>query len=414
MAVRILDKQDLWDLVLGGSAISTGGGGSGPTREQFDAFVDPILARGVQPTLLDPSELADDATVFMEMGAGGGVRRADRERYLAFPGGGIRRADFDQTEWIRDRLQEYDNLYPLGDWAEPPDETWHEQVTQRMIELVGAEPDARLVFEIGPNNFRSILTGALSGLPTLDADTAGHRAVPEVSMCSFNIHGVPAQPVLFASAWGDVMVLERVISWQRMEDIGRHLAIVSGGGARGIMAFDGATARDKTFNGSLTKALELGRAIRAARERGDDVPQAIADATDGHVLFRGTVLARLNEEHTAFIWGVERIKGTGEWAGQTFKVWYKNENHMSWIGDTPYVMSPDIVTVIDPETGYGLSNFDVPAWEYGRKVAVVGVPCHPLWRSERGLRIFHPARWGFACDYTPIEEAVAAMRGAGA
>ncbi len=413
MAARTFEKEDLWDLVVGGSAIATGGGGTGPTRKQFDAYVDPILAGGVQPTLLDPSELVDDATVYMPVGAGGGVTRADRERYLSSGMAGWWRQDINPTQWVRDRLREYDNLYPQGDWAAPPDENWNELVNLRMVELHGAEADAHLVFEIGPNVFRSMLDAALSGKPLIDADIAGYRAVPEVSLCSFNIHGVPAQPVLYASAWGDLIVLERVVSWQRMEDIGRHLAVVSGGGVRGMMAFDGATVREKTFNGTVSKALEVGRTIRAAQGRGDDVAQAVADTTAGHVLFRGTVLARLNEEHTAFIWGTERILGTGDWAGQTFKIWYKNENHMSWIDDAPFVMSPDLITVIDPETGYGLSNFDGSVWDYGREVAVLGAPCHPLWRSERGLRIFHPARWGFACDYTPIEEAVAAARGAG-
>ena len=406
MAVRILDKEDLWDLVIGGSAISTGGGGSGPTREQFDAYVDPILERGVQPALLDPGELDDDATVYMGVGAGGGVRRADRERYLSPGMASWWRSDIDPVQWVRDRLEEYGNLWPLGGWADPPDENWNQVVDQRMLELHGRGADAYIPFEIGPNVFRQMLAAGESGKPLVDADTAGYRAVPEVSLCSFNIHDVPAQPVLFASAWGDMIVLEQVVSWQRMEDIGRHLAVVSGGGVRGMMAFDGATVREKTFTGTVSKALGIGRAIRAAREQGTDVADAVAGTTNGHVLFRGTILARLNEDHTAFIWGTERIIGTGDWAGQTFKIWYKNENHMSWIGDEPYVMSPDLVTVIDAETGYGLSNFDDPAWDYGREVAVLGVPCHPLWRSERGLRIFHPWRWGFACDYTSIEDAV--------
>ncbi len=74
MAGTVLSKEDMWDMVVGGSAIATGGGGTGPTREQFDAFVDPILSRGVNPTLLDPEELKDDQTVYMGVGVGGGVR----------------------------------------------------------------------------------------------------------------------------------------------------------------------------------------------------------------------------------------------------------------------------------------------------------------------------------------------------
>ncbi|MEZ4571314.1 MAG: DUF917 family protein [Thermomicrobiales bacterium] len=93
-------------------------------------------------------------------------------------------------------------------------------------------------------------------------DIAGYRAVPEVSLCSFNIHGVPAQPVLFASAWGDVIVLERVISWQRMEDIGRHLAVVSGGGVRGLMASTAKPyARRRSVEPSRKRSRSGGRSV---------------------------------------------------------------------------------------------------------------------------------------------------------
>jgi DUF917 family protein len=403
--MAVLGKEDLWDLVVGGSAIATGGGGTGPTREQFDAYVDPILAEGVTPTLIDPHELDDNATVYMGVGAGGGVRRVDHEQYLTPTMHGWWRADINPTDWIRDRLREQDYLYPLGGWAELPDASWGSVITDRMVQIAGPA-DAYLAFETGPMVFRQLLTAASEGKPLVDADTAGYRAVPEVSLCSFNIHDVPAQPVVFASAWGDLLVLERTTSWQRMEDIGRHLAVASGGGVRGLIAVNGATVRDKACAGSLSKALAVGRAIRAARERHEDVAEAAATSAGGQVIFRGTVLARINEDDTAFIWGTERLIGTGLWAGETFRIWYKNENHMSWIGDRPFVMSPDLVTVLDAETGYGLSNFDAPAWDYGHEVAVIGVPCHPWWRTERGLRMFHPWRWGFACDYVPIDDAV--------
>lgn len=411
MAAEILGKEDMWDMVIGGSVISTGGGGTGPTRERFDEFVDPLLEQGVQPMLLDPEEIEDDATIYFGIGAGGGVRRVDRERYLLPVVNDAWRADIDRQQWIRDQWRDIDRLYPIGSWADFESGDARDRTAARLAELCGSEADAILPFEIGPNSFRQMLTAAQSGLPLVDADVAGCRAVPEISLSSLNIHDVPAEPVVMATAWGDLLVLEKSPSWQRTEDIGRHLAVVSGGGCSGLMALDGETVRTKTFNHSVSRARSIGQAVRASRERGEDAVEAAAKAAGGHVIFRGTVVARLNEDDTAFIWGTERIAGTGKWEGQTLKVWYKNENHMTWINDRPFVMSPDIVTVVDAETSYGLSNFDGAAWDYGREVAVIGVPCHPLWRSERGLRIFHPVRWGFACDYTPIEEAIAQMEG---
>ncbi len=288
----------------------TGGGRStGPTREQFDAYVDPVLAKGGQADAdRTRAGWAGDQTVYMEMGVGGGVRAADRERYLSSgsPAGG----DVTSTRppGSADEAQKKDHLYPLGDWAEIPGNDWREVVNQRMEEMVGSPAEASLAFEIGPSNFRQMLTAAEAGIPLIDADIAGYRAVPELSLSSFNIHGVPAQPVLFSSPWGEIMILEQIISWQRMEDIARHLAIVSGGGHRGLMAFDGKTVREKTFSGTISKARNVGRAIRAARVVGQDVTEAAARETNGYVLFRGKVQVRINEDHTAFVWGTERIQ----------------------------------------------------------------------------------------------------------
>ena len=71
----------------------------------------------------------------------------------------------------------------------------------------------------------------------------------------------------------------------------------------------------------------------------------------GGLLYRGNVLTRLNEDRDAFLWGTVHLTGTGEWQGISYKVWYKNENQMTWLDGEPHAMSPDIVTVIDPGNG---------------------------------------------------------------
>jgi len=43
-------------------------------------------------------------------------------------------------------------------------------------------------------------------------------------------------------------------------------------------------------------------------------------------------------------------RGRG-YAGHHLKIWYKNENHISWLDEKPYITSPDGLNVIDPKTG---------------------------------------------------------------
>ncbi|HUY99519.1 MAG TPA: DUF917 domain-containing protein [Thermomicrobiaceae bacterium] len=407
MATRTLDAADLWDISVGGGALATGGGGVGPTREQFDATVGPRLAQGDQPRLIDAADLPDDELVYLSAGVGGGVRREEKERWLANPGWGARsRPGFDQTAWINARLDELEELYPSCSWSERPGPDWHAVAEDRLRAALGRESFAYMPFEIGPRVYTTVLDAASKGKPTVDADLAGYRAVPEVSMASLNVHQARIGPVVLATAWGDLVVLEKVLNWQRLEDLSRHVAVSCGGGVGGMMAFPGAVVRAGAVAGTISKAMHVGRAIREATAAGRDPVAAAAEAAGGHVLFRGRVLAQLNEDKGSFIWGDERLEGTGDYAGHTFRVWYKNENHMSWLDGRPHVMSPDLVTVLDAATGHGLSNFAPGDWGYGREVGVIGVPCAPVWRTERGLRIFHPARWGFACEYRPIEDVV--------
>ncbi len=409
MAVIELSKEDLWDLSVGGSIFSTGGGGAGPTREQFDAVVDAQLATGLTPRLITVDEVPDAAAVFMNTGVGGGTTREEKEKWLSNPGGRARfTPGYNQSEFVRARIKELEYLYPLCDWSAAPGPDWTTSAAeQRLIDLTGSEPYAYLAFEVGPNIYTQVLQAAAKGKALIDGDTAGHRAVPETSQNALNIIGAPLTPVVVATAWGDLIVYEKLLNHQRMEDIHRALAATSGGGFPAWMRVSGATLKQGGIvPGTFSRCLEIGRAVRRAREEGRDPVEAAVAATEGYLLFRGMIVAQVNEDKHAFIWGDEKFAGTGAFAGHDFRIWYKNENHMSWLDGRPYVMSPDIVTVLDAQTGSGLSNFASWDWTWGREVAIIGVPCAPMWRTQRGLQIFHPARWGFACEYTPIEALV--------
>ena len=98
----------------------------------------------------------------------------------------------------------------------------------------------------------------------------------------------------------------------------------------------------------------------------------------------------------------------GKNARHTMKIWFQNENQISWIDDKPYVTCPDPFTVVDRETGEGLSNFRVTDWPQGRKVVVWGMKSAAPWRTERGLRIYNPKHFGFDIEYKSIEKIVKA------
>jgi len=152
--------------------------------------------------------------------------------------------------------------------------------------------------------------------------------------------------------------------------------------------------------------MKVGKAILDAREKGSDPVEALTKAANGYPLFEGEVAAYTNEGRDSFTWGNVWIKGTGDYEGKTFKLWFQNENQISWIDDKPYVTCPDPFTVVDRETGEGFSNFRAASWTQGRKVAVWGMKSAPAWRTARGLKIYKPKHFGFDIEWKPIEEVV--------
>ena len=84
-------------------------------------------------------------------------------------------------------------------------------------------------------------------------------------------------------------------------------------------------------------------------------------------------------------------------------MWFKNENHISWLDGKPYVTSPDIMQVIHSETGEPITN---PALSVGEEVAIIGVKKREAFSTEQGIAIVGPAHYGFDIEHKPIEDVV--------
>jgi len=396
MVVKTLSKDDLWCSVLGGAALATGGGGANPTYEAFSKDVDPIFESGLKPQMIDSKDLSDIGPILVPIGIGGGIMREDQERYGPPVRGG---------PYIEIAFREMDRVFPLLKGAKIQGDAWRQAAIERLKEIKGdSKYIAHFAGEIGPGIYRQAVSGAGEGVPVVDADMAGQRAVPELCFTSFNVKQLPATPVVIATVWGDMLVFEKSLSWQRLEDISRAIAIVSGGFNSTVMSVKGRDIKESAVQGSYSKAIKVGKAIKEANESGDDPVEKIVEATKGYKIFEGEIVAHTTEGKSAFLWGDCWIKGTGDFDGKLFRFWYKNENQISWLDGEPYVTCPDPFTVIDSRTGEGLSNFRAEAWTQCRKVAVVGVKAVDIWRTERGLKIYNPRHFNFDMPYRPIEE----------
>ncbi|MBA7485805.1 hypothetical protein ES707_21356 [subsurface metagenome] len=412
---RILSREELLSLTRGAQALATCGGGVRPLEKDVEKMVDEALAQGKEFKLITLEEIPDDAVVLSGILTGGGTRMEQKLRWMNQPGfyaasGGVLRTGFDSMTFIHDQIKLKDKTFaPLNSWSELPGPEWADAGLKRLNELIsGKKVLSSLIGEINQMLIRHLVGYPDKGWPIIDATASGHRAVPECSITSLNIHDVPVCPAVITTGWGDLLVLEKTLSWQRAEEIIEGISTYSGGNAGGPLAVEGRVMKKAAIPGGISFTIKIGKAIARAVESGDDPIEAMINASDGwaYKVFEGKIEALLLEPKYGFLYGYSLLKGTGDWASHHLKIWFKNENHISWLDEKPYITSPDGINIIDPETGWGLANFWPAEWEYGRKVVVVGVRAEDIWRTERGLKLLGPKHFDFDIPYRPIEEII--------
>ncbi len=276
----------------------------------------------------------------------------------------------------------------------------------RLLEEYSGKTCAGLVsIEIGGINSGAILSAAARlGLPLVDGDYAG-RAIPELHATAPHMHGAPVLPFACVDHFDNRVIIASSPSNAWAERISKHLALSSLGLiACSFAALPAARVGEIYVPRTMSECLALGRAIREAREAGRDPVAAAADALDGWVLFRGRIVER-DWANTGYMEGVHELAGTDRFAGRTLRIWFRNENHVTWLDGQPWVASPDLIEVCDPETAEPLVNTYL---ELEQEVAVVGRRRRDQFDSPAGLETLGPRHFGFDLEFRGIEELVQA------
>ncbi len=315
---RILSREDLLGFTPGAMALSTGGGGVRLLEENVEKWIDDALEQGKVFKLAELSEVPDDQIVLSGIGTGGGVRVEQRLRWMGHPGyfaadGGVNRTGYDRQAFVRDQIMRNSKTFaPLNSWSELPGPDWGGAGLKRLMEIIGDQKIySQLQGEIMQMAMRGLINYPDKGWPIIDATGCGHRAVPECCINTLNIHDIPVTPAVITTNFGDLLVLEKTLSWQRAEEIIEGIATYSGGQARGPIAVKGSDLKKAALPGAISFAIKIGKAIRHAQATGDDPIDSIVEASDGwaYKLFTGKITALLFEEKYGFIWGNSLIKG---------------------------------------------------------------------------------------------------------
>lgn len=178
-------------------------------------------------------------------------------------------------------------------------------------------------------------------------------------------------------------------------------------GANAAMALypmTGAEAKKWLVRGALTMAQDIGQTIRQARVAKTSPVHAVLESQNGVMLFTGKVEEVDRRNERGWTMGTATLSGLDDYSGRTMTLHFQNENLAAERDGVVIATSPDLIMAMEIDTGE-----PIPAEEirYGYRVAVIGLPADPHWRTEAGIELSGPRRFGYDMDYRPVEEPVA-------
>ena len=363
--MRILNREDLMNILLGCTILGTGGGGS---LEEGIAQIDEALNAGKQFRLADFDELPDDAVIGTPYACGAisPLTEEERKKY----------ARLKETE---------ESMYLLN--------------MKQLEGFLGREVSAVISTELGGGNTATAFyVGAMTDRPIVDGDPAG-RSVPALQHSTYYLKGIPMCPMAVMNEFGEGAVFTNVCDDERGEDLVRALAVVS---RNTIAVMDhvntAAVLKDAVIRGAISHAETVGKAFRSARETGDYVSAVVA-AGKGREMFRGIVTESEFETRDGYTFGHTELRGSGTYEGRTLRIWYQNENIISWLDGEPYVTAPDLICFFNLDEAMPQLN---PYAKVGEQAALVALPAPAQWTTARGLEVFGPRSFGFDIEYKPF------------
>lgn len=358
--MRYIDAQAIEDIAAGAAVLGTGGGG--------DPYIGKMMALqaiekyGPIP-LLTLDELDDDALVVPSSMIGAPTVMVEKV----------------------------------------PAEGMVTQALNLIEQALGKKVAATMPIEVGGvNSIIPLVVAAEKGIPVIDADAMG-RAFPEAQMVTFYLDGLPAAPTAMTDERGNGVVMYPV-DGVMSERLARSVTIQMGGSASMCdYPLSGKQVKQSAIPGTLTLAQEIGALLRTARSQETSPVRMLIDKLGGFELFTGKTVDISRRTESGFTKGQATFDGIDDYRERRMTLGFQNEHLVALENGQPLATTPDLLAVLDKETGMPITTEGL---KYGTRVSVVAIPCHPKWRTEKGIETVGPRYFGYDFDYVPVEQLV--------
>lgn len=355
--MQLIDQQLLADITLGSAILGSGGGG--------DPYIGMLLAQAAIKEhgavhMISLDELPDDARVAFIAGVGAPGVLIEK---LPRPSDAV-----DAIKMLSHHLR-------------------HD-----ITHLVPIEAG-------GFNAVTPFAPAAIMGLPLVDADGMG-RAFPGLDMVTPTLYGGSSTPMAFADEHGNRMLIETEANhWS--ETLGR-VATVASGCIQYFASYPmtGVQAKQWLIDAPLSRAARLGAVVRVSRSELRSPVDAVLNHEGGVRLMNGKVVEVERWTEGGFTHGRAVLAGIGDDSGSNLSISFQNEYLIAERDGVAVGTTPDIITTLDLDTGEPIMAEDI---RYGYRLAAVGLPCDERWRTDDGVALVGPTRFGYDLTYTPIE-----------
>lgn len=259
---------------------------------------------------------------------------------------------------------------------------------------------ALMSVEIGGSNaFAPFLAAAVLNLPVVDADAMG-RAYPEATHSSFAIGDLRMYPMSQVDSRGVENIIAKTPNWHWLERASRAMCTEMGSIVATCKApRTGAEVKKWAVLKTVTKAINIGRAVLNARRQHEDPVAAVVEQERGKLLFKGKVVDVDRTTGGGFLRGNCRVAGLDVDRGEMLDMKFQNEWIAVFADGRPVASTPDLLCLLDTDTGEAIGTETV---RYGQRVSVIALPAPAHLTTPKGLQHVGPRAFGYDFDFKTV------------
>lgn len=345
---RILNKQDVLEMIYGTCLMGGGGGGSLDNGIQI---LDDVDARiGINLKMLSVDEVEKGKYVATCGGMGSPLRFKERG-----------------ANCLTEPISAFRGLERVALSMNRP-----------IYYMMGLEYGAL-------NTILPFMVAQECGIPLVDADGTG-RAAPSIQTLLYGVNEIPIAPFVMTDGEENETITypHDCLNAAYLDVVGRYMCQASDmvmGVGFGICSAE--EIKTKLVPNAYTHAQEVGRALLKAKNEGADVMEELKKVTKCKEFFRGKLTKFVADSKGGWDFGAVYFDGLKGYEGKQFHIDYQNESLVVWAGGTVLMTAPDLICAVNLDTCEPISNAD---FREGMNVLVLGIPVHENWfLSDRGL-----------------------------